>query len=320
MRAMDIWAPIPLVSVSLKETDSFAPELPTRPCDTSQHLFGWRAPHSGPSKDVPMSETRARGPSPVSGTESATRVADILLLFADASRGLGVSEVSRRLDLSKAVVHRVLRSLESRGLVCTGGDGRYRLGPAMLTLGARALGEQDLRRVALPVLRRLQEATNETTTVSAVVGLRRVYLDQVVSHAEIKMTVELGRPFPLHAGASGRALLAFASDELRRHVLDAPLRGLTPLTITDPDALERNLQETARAGVAMSLGERQHGAGSVAAPVFGPEGVAVGAISVCGPVDRFAPETMRTFAPLVRRAAADVSAALGAPARKEEAS
>ena len=64
----------------------------------------------------------------------------------------------------------------------------------------------------MPVLRELQAGTGETTTVSAYVPGGRVYLDQVESAQEIKMTVELGRRFPLHAGSSSTCILAFLPD------------------------------------------------------------------------------------------------------------
>lgn len=248
---------------------------------------------------------------PLGGTEAASRVADVLLALADGPRWVGVSDIGRRLDLSKTVVHRILRSLASRHLVISDeSSGRYSLGPAAAALGARALSDVSLRKAAMPVLRRLQVATGETTTVSALVGTARVYLDQVVSLQEIKMTVEVGRPFPLYAGASSKAVLAAAGPELRAQVLDGQLDRLTPVTIVERRRLERELDEIAATGVATSLGERQEGAGSVAAPVIGGDGEVLGAISVCGPVARFTPETMERYVPLVQRAAAEISAAL----------
>jgi IclR family transcriptional regulator, acetate operon repressor len=255
-----------------------------------------------------------RRSTPPSGTASATRVADILLLFLHEPGGIGITDAARRLGLSKAVVHRILQSLEARAFVrLDGRTRRYVLGPAVSALGAQALRQADLRTAAMPVLRRLQQETGETTTVSALVGAHRVYLDQVVSLAEIKMTVEIGRAWPLHAGSSSRAILAFASPELRNHVLDGQLPGLTPLTITDRSALEADLARVRTRGVAVSRGERQPGAGSIAAPVFGPEGTVVGAISVCGPADRFTEQVTDRLVERIIAAATEVSGALGAP-------
>lgn len=236
-----------------------------------------------------------------------------MLTFAGTGGSLGVSEISRRLGLSKAVVYRILRSLVSRRLLAVdeAGGGRYRLGTAAATLGARALRDLDLRENALPVLRRLQHETGETATVSELVGVSRVYLDQVPSLKEIKMTVEIGRPFPLHAGASSRTILAFAPPDLRTQILDGPLEALTPKTIVDRAELEAELAQNGREGVAASFGERQPGAASVAASLLAADGHAIGSISVCGPVDRFGEETVRRLRPIVRDAAREVSHELG---------
>ena len=267
-----------------------------------------------------MSGTAPRHPVPAAGTESAARVADVLLRIGSAPSPVGVTEVSRDLDLSKAVVYRILQSLESRSLVRFDPSQRaYALGPAALLLGARALRAQDLRAAALPVLRRLQHTTGETTTVSSLTGTSRVYLDQVVSQRELKMMVETGRPFPLHAGSSSKAILAFAPEDLRAQVLGGTLPALTSRTIIDATSLEEELDRIASSGIAVSRGERQHGAGSVAAPVFGPDGEVTGSISICGPIQRFDSKTLRRYGPLVRRAAEDITAALRGQAEEDTA-
>ena len=246
------------------------------------------------------------------GTEAADRVADVLTLFAHGPASVGVSEVARELGLSKAVVHRILQSLASRSFVTVNPDTReYRLGPAALALGARALRDVDLRRAARPVLRRLRDDTHETTTLSELVDDRRVYLDQIESRQEVKMTVDLGRPHPLHAGASSRVILAFLPTERIKRIIDGELPALTSDTITSAHALRHELDEVRRRGYATSHNERQLGAASVAAPVFNVESEVVGSLSVCGPASRFDDATTDRFAPLVKAAAEEVSRALG---------
>lgn len=246
------------------------------------------------------------------GTEGAGRVADVLLAFMEGPRSQGVSALARELELSKAVVHRILKTLEHRGLLTADADTRgYHLGPSAAGLGARALRECDLRTVAMPVLRDLQRSTHETTTVSASVPGGRVYVDQVVSDREIKMTVEVGRRFPLHAGSSGTCILAFLPAEQQAAVLAAPLERLTPATVAEPRLLQRQLQQIRSSGFAMSDGQRQQGAGSIAAPVFGLDGHVEGSISVCGPLDRLDRATRERCVPLVTDAADRISRVLG---------
>ncbi len=127
------------------------------------------------------------------------------------------------------------------------------------------------------------------------------------------MSVELGRAYPLHAGSTGKAILSVVPVDLRNLVLNRPLDSLTDTTVIDRTALEAELTEIAEAGVAVSRGERQVGAGSVAAPVYAMGGLVVGAISVCGPIDRFDAQAVAIYKPLVRDAAAAVSAGLATP-------
>ncbi|MEO3787504.1 IclR family transcriptional regulator [Actinocorallia sp. B10E7] len=243
-----------------------------------------------------------------SGTETAARVADVLLLFAGGPQYLGVSAISRELGLSKAVVHRILQSLVSREMLQTDpGVPGYRLGPAAVALGASALSRFETRTAALPVLRRLRDETGETSTLSGLVGEERVYLTQFESPYEVKMTVEVGRRFPLHAGSSGKAILAFLPEDRRESLLSRPLLSFTERTVTDTGALRAELAEIARDGVAVSAGERQSDAGSVAAPLFGPDGEPHGSISVCGPRHRFTPERVELWRGLVLAAAEEIS-------------
>ena len=104
------------------------------------------------------------------------------------------------------------------------------------------------------------------------------------------MTVQLGHPYPLHAGASSKAFLAHLPEAFVDDYLSRPLEPLGSLTITDPGALRKDLALVRSRGYASSLGERQEGAGSVAAPVFGHKSDPVAVISVCGPVERFRDE------------------------------
>ncbi len=138
-------------------------------------------------------------------------------------------------------------------------------------------------------------ATSETATISVRVGWSRVYVDQVTPQREVRMSVQLGRPFPLHAGASSKAMLAFMPrDEREEYLADQHLSPLTARTITDAARLRKELAAIAKRGFAVSFGERDDAAGSVAAPVFGHDGEIAGVISVSGPVERFSAEVEKS--------------------------
>jgi len=250
--------------------------------------------------------------APGRSVASIERAADVLFLFTqDDQPNLGVTEISKALDISKAVVHRILTSLRDRDLIVADAETRrYSLGPAVLQLAAAYRDRLDVRMLALEVMQKLSTETSETATLSVRNGLSRIYVDQVTPPREVKMTVQLGQPFPLHAGSSGKAFLAFLPEaEREAYLADEPLPQVTANTITDRSVLVRELDQIRAQGFAVSLGERQSDAASVAAPVFDGDGVTA-VISVCGPLERLRPTVADTAAAVVEATRA-LSARLG---------
>lgn len=217
------------------------------------------------------------------------RAADVLMYFAGIDRSdSGITEIARDLGMAKAAVHRVLASLRSRDLITLDETTRrYTLGPAALRLGLTYLDRIDVARLAAAQLALLSQATNETATLSVRTGNTRVYVEQVTPLREVIMSVRLGVPYPLHAGASSKAFLAFLREDEVDAYLAGPLDRVTAATIVDQRRLRRQLAEIRKRGWAGSIGERQAGAASVAAPVFDHAGVPRAVVSVSGPADRF---------------------------------
>lgn len=240
------------------------------------------------------------------------RALDALLLFAESdSPSLGVTEIAQALGLSKAVVHRILASFRAKGFVeLDESSRRYSLGPKILTLGLTYLDRVDVVSVAREVMERLCALTNETATLSLRSGDHRVYVDQVTPNRDVKMSVTLGLPYPLHAGASSKAFLAFLPPPEVDDYLSRDLTPLTTRTVVDTRKLKKELARIRELGYAQSFGERMEGAGAVAAPVFGRDGLPAGVISVCGPVERFRDEADKA-AELLLEHTRDASARLG---------
>lgn len=241
------------------------------------------------------------------------RATEVLTLFTRKPQPtLGVTEIANELGLSKAAVHRLLTTLAAKGYIRVDPESRrYALGPTVLSLGLAYLERIDIRRLALPVMRELSAATNETSTLSIRSGWTRVYVDQVTPPREVKMSVQLGQPFPLHAGSSSKAFLAYLDkEEQESYLTGGPLERLTDATIVEVAALRAELAEIRQFGFARSFGERQAGAASVAAPARDHRGYPVASISVCGPIERFR-DHIDTAAELLLAATADLSRQLG---------
>lgn len=288
-----------------------APEEGRRKAGRAASTAGSAVADTPDTPDTPRSTEDGDGQS--RSIAAVERAMDVLLLFGRSTRpDLGVTEIATELGLTKAAVHRILTALRSRELITVDPvSRRYALGHAAIALGRAYLARMDLRAMAAPELRRVSQQTGETATLSIRRGDTRLYVDQVVPDQELRMEVSLGIPYPLHAGSSSKAFLAFLDEAevtgyLRRH----PLEGLTDKTITDEDVLRKELAAVRKRGYATSLGERQQGAAAIAAPIFDHDGRVIAVMSVSGPLTRFRPH-MAGCAPLLIEAADRVSAQLG---------
>ncbi len=222
-----------------------------------------------------------------------------------------MTEIATELGLTKAAVHRILTALRSRELITVDPvTRRYALGHAAIALGRAYLARMDLRALAAPSCA-YRPAAGETATLSIRRGDTRLYVDQVVPPHELRVEVSLGIPYPLHAGSSSKAILAFLDEAevgalLGLHGLEA----LTDRTIVDEDRLRKELAAIRKRGYASSQGERQEGTAPIAAPVFDHDGRVIAALSVAYPLSRFKPRMAECAPPLVE-SAARVSGKLG---------
>ena len=233
------------------------------------------------------------------------KVMAILHAFAADDHGIGFAELRRRTGLPKATLHRLTADLVAARLLDKA-DGRFHLGGHLFELGMRASLERDLLEVATPFLEDLYERTHETVHLGRREGTDVVYVAKVGGHRQAKLPSRLGGRMPLHATAIGKALLAYAPDDVRAEVLGRPLARIAPRTITAPLVLRKQLEEILESGVSFESEEAVVGIACVGAPILDGHGV-VAALSVAGPVIRFQP---KRYAASVRAAAMGITATL----------
>ena len=132
----------------------------------------------------------------------------------------------------------------------------------------------------------------------------------VESSPPLRYTLPLRQWLPLHAGASGLAILAYLPDEVQTEVARGPLSAATDRTIVDPESLLQRLAMIREDGYSITHGERIEGAIAIASPVFGPTGAVLGVTGMTIPATRFNAAHSSTLAGLVRQAAEQLTAQL----------
>jgi len=205
-----------------------------------------------------------------------SRTFDILELLRDTDRPLSLGDISRRLGMVKSSGFRLLRTLEHRGYVeRIGDDGRYHLGPELMTLMRGPAGHRRLMETALPHMQHLLAQFGETVNLGILRAGEVFYLEILES------------PHALHSTALGKAIAAYLpEDEVRPALRARRFPALTSRTITSPAAWRRELTRIRVRGMAEDNGETEPEASCIAAPILDAGGRPVGAISISGPTSR----------------------------------
>ncbi len=214
------------------------------------------------------------------------RALDIVDALAAAGEPLGASDLAREIAATKSATFRILVNLERRGYVRKDPDSaRYRLGPALISLGYQASNGIDLLSLAHPHLEALSARIQETANLGAIRDGEIVYLDIIESPRSLRMAARIGARDLVHSTALGKAILAFLPEGDLDAVFAAPLSRSTQRTITDPDKLRAELASIRASGVAREAGENEPDARCVGVPIFDRNGVSA-ALSISGPASR----------------------------------
>ncbi len=235
--------------------------------------------------------------------------------YLSEHQGRPLGELSAELGQSAATIYRVLVTLEGRGLVeFDPAAQHWHIGPRAFVIGARFLRRTSLVERARPVLRALMEATGETANLGVARGEAVLFVSQVETDASIRAFFPPGTLSPMHASGIGKALLAqMPPDRFRRFLATSQRERFTPHTLTEAQALRDDLAEARRRGYALDREEKTLGMRCIAAAVFDVHGEAVAGISVSGPSARMGPDDDPRLPGAVRRAARDLTRALGGP-------
>jgi IclR family transcriptional regulator, acetate operon repressor len=219
------------------------------------------------------------------GTQAIDRAADLLVSVVESTRPLGIGELSESAGLPKSTTSRLVGALERRGLVQRAGDRRVAPGPVLLRFAHRDLGAS-LVEIASPALKALSQLSGETINLGVPTPLGVEHLAQEDSRHFVGGTNWVGRRVPYESTANGKVLKAFASRA--------------------PDG-----DEIRARGYAIAVDELEHGLAALAAPVFGPDGDAVAALSISGPTIRLTRDRIAELLPALLEQAGLVSMRLG---------
>ena len=192
----------------------------------------------------------------------------VLDLLAQSKTPMGISEISRRLDLNKSSVFNTVHTLRDLNVLENQPDGKFVFGTRLYILGNTAGSRSALIQTAHPYLR----AINERTKLSAFLGLRSdrqaILIDKADSAYGVKVSSEIGMQMPVLAGAGIKAMLSqLSNEEIDEILARTELKRYTPYSITDKGVYKKEILQVRREGIAYDKEEYIEGMVAFGIPV-----------------------------------------------------
>lgn len=223
---------------------------------------------------------------------------------------VGVSDVARRLKITKMTAQRCLQTLHGSGWIKMEGDRpqtRWVITSKAFTIGRHVAENGNLRDTALPVMKKLWEKTGESVHLVIAEERRAVLLERLETPQTVRLVLPLGGSSPLHTVASGKAILAFYNEESLDRYMAAGLEKLTDFTMVQPDKLRKQLKQIRNRKWAIAVNELAVGASAAASPIFDHKGQVMASLTISCPTSRFPKSVHEGYASLLVEAAAQIS-------------
>ncbi len=246
--------------------------------------------------------------------ESLSRGLAVLSLLSDYTGPLTLTQLSKKLGLTKSAIQRITFTLQRLGYIDRDArDKTFRLGPRTLSIGFSVMRNLDLKSVAYPYLEETSKESGETVNLGVLDGNAIVYVEKIVSDRALNVNVRIGSRLPLHSTSIGKTILAFLPEGRREKLLKEidPI-PYTSRTITKKNDLKIELEKIRNRGFATTNEEMEVGVRAVAAPIRNVKGEVVAAVNIAVPSIRVSMKRLEMdFAERIIQTANCISFVLG---------
>jgi len=192
----------------------------------------------------------------------------ILDLLSKSKMPLGVSDITKSLNLNKSTVFNIVHTLADLEVLEKVADGRFQFGTRLYILGRAAGSASELISTVHPYLEEINQKTKLSAFLGIRSGLQAVIIDKVDTAFDIKIYSEIGMRIPLLAGAGGKAFLSQLSDaEAGDILLTNKLKKFTPNSCVNKAKYMEMAKKTRRDGIALDMEEYIEGIRGFAVPL-----------------------------------------------------
>ncbi|MFC4354292.1 IclR family transcriptional regulator [Chryseomicrobium palamuruense] len=244
----------------------------------------------------------------------------LLDLFTEERPYLRLNDIHKLTDMPKPTLLRILSSFEELGYLqrvaiqengLVSDSKTYSLGLKFLEMAQRVESRFEIRSIAYPYMKELQEKYNEAVQLVVVNQDTGVYIEKVESTRPVRLYTRVGRQAPLYAGACTRTLLAFLNQEAQERILSGEFIKFANGTLESRQAIEEQLKLTIERGYSYSDSELEEGTASLAVPIFNRFGEVMYSISIASFSSTLTRERVDEYIDSLWEAAASISKQLG---------
>lgn len=242
------------------------------------------------------------------GVQVLDRAFSILELLSTKKNGLGITDISKTLDLNKSTVHRIVSSLCERGYIEKTEDSNYKIGAKIVQLSSFYLNNLELNTEAKPYLLKLANELKLPVHLGILDGLHVVYIDKVDIINNIRLYSQIGKRIEAHCSALGKIILSCLSDDELLNVLkDYQFNKHTEKTIRNINELMEDLNKSRIRGYAIDDEEHDLEIRCIAAPIFDYKNRPIAAISVSGSLNTLPSSNDKEIGNMVAEIAKEIS-------------
>lgn len=234
----------------------------------------------------------------------------ILNTFNDKSPRMSVTDLAKKLDISRARARRFLLTLEHLGYLHKEKQ-HYRLTSKVLSLSSSYFSSMPISAIAQPHLEEITEKTEETSSLGILENDMLAFIAQAKSRWILNVGLQVGVRLPAYCTAMGRVILSNRSKEEQQHYLEnVELKSYNEKTITDKAKLREILAKTQKQGFSIIDQELELGLRAIAVPVT-RGGQVVASISINCQASRVTIKRLKEeFLPLLNRTSTMISSEL----------
>ena len=244
---------------------------------------------------------------------SVIKAIEILEELAESEKGLGLTEISSRLNYGVSATYHLLNTLKLHNIIEQNKKTKkYRIGVGLFRISSKAKSQYSLANLAMPFLDKLRAIVDETSNLLVLDGYEVLYIAQSESTKLLKMFTQLGAKAPLYCTGGGKAILAYKPLSFQELALSKiNFIKYTENTIVTADGLRKEFETIKKQGYSIDNEEREEGITCVAAPIFDCYGEVIAAVSISGPSYRIKEKDLNSIISSVVLTAKEISANLG---------